>query len=129
MTSTHEKCSEKGNANAYIDIKLFSQSSRFLRPVQYLPLERLDLVSPFEQPFMSIACTTPEVQPQDTHVELDPTNILSIVANQTPFSGTLEGSFLYAEDCVQKSLFETDHVKACPLATGCFFAKDSSKEW
>ena len=71
----------------YPGIYLFSQSARFIRPVQYLPLERLDFVGPFEQPFMSIACTPHEIESgESSHVEFDPTNILSIVANQTPFS-------------------------------------------
>ena len=58
-----------------------------VRPVKYMPLDKTDYVGPFEQPFMSIACTEPEIVSGDsTHVEYDPTNILSIVANQTPFS-------------------------------------------
>ena len=68
-------------------IFISSQSSRFIRPVIYLPLEGHDFVGPFEQPFMSIACTPLEIESgESTHVEYDPTNILSIVANQTPFS-------------------------------------------
>ncbi|KAI9808915.1 MAG: DNA-directed RNA polymerase I subunit RPA2 [Pycnora praestabilis] len=71
----------------YPGVYLFSQSARMIRPVKYLPLDKLDYVGPFEQPFMSIACTEPEIVSGDsTHVEYDPTNILSIVANMTPFS-------------------------------------------
>lgn len=71
----------------YPGVYMFSQSARMLRPVKYLPLDKMDYVGPFEQPFMSIACTEPEIVSGDsTHVEYDPTNILSIVANQTPFS-------------------------------------------
>lgn len=71
----------------YPGIYLFSKGARMIRPVKYLPLDRCDFVGPFEQPFMSIACTEPEIESgQSTHVEFDPTNILSIVANQTPFS-------------------------------------------
>lgn len=71
----------------YPGIYMFSQSARMYRPVKYLPLDKEDFVGPFEQPFMSIACTEPEiVSGESTHVEYDPTNILSIVANQTPFS-------------------------------------------
>lgn len=75
------------NAGQYPGVYIFSSPARMLRPVKYLPLDRLDYVGPFEQPFMSIACTEPEITSGDsTHVEYDPTNILSIVANQTPFS-------------------------------------------
>ncbi|KAL8664587.1 MAG: hypothetical protein Q9168_007877, partial [Polycauliona sp. 1 TL-2023] len=71
----------------YPGIYLFSQASRMIRPVKYLPLDSEDFVGPFEQPYMSIACTDNEIESgESTHVEYDPTNILSIVANQTPFS-------------------------------------------
>ncbi|KAI9835280.1 MAG: DNA-directed RNA polymerase I subunit RPA2 [Sarea resinae] len=71
----------------YPGVYLFSQPARMIRPVKYLPLDRVDYVGPFEQPFMSIACTEPEITSgESTHVEYDPTNILSIIANMTPFS-------------------------------------------
>ncbi|KAB8346180.1 hypothetical protein FH972_023226 [Carpinus fangiana] len=71
----------------YPGIYMFSHAARMYRPVKYLPLDKLDYVGPLEQPFMSIAVTDHEVVLGDsTHVEFDPTNILSIVANQTPFS-------------------------------------------
>jgi DNA-directed RNA polymerase I subunit RPA2 len=75
------------NGGQYPGIYMFSQAARMYRPVKYLPLDRVDYVGPLEQPFMSIACTEPEIlSGETTHVELDPTNIFSIVANQTPFS-------------------------------------------
>ena len=75
------------NGGQYPGIYMASQAARFYRPVQYLPLEKTDYVGPFEQPFMSIACTEPEIiSGESTHVEIKPTNIFSIVANQTPFS-------------------------------------------
>ncbi len=68
-------------------IYIFSQQARLIRPVKYLPLDKDDFVGPFEQPYMSIACKADEiVSGESTHVEHDPTNILSIVANMTPFS-------------------------------------------
>lgn len=71
----------------YPGVYMFGHASRMYRPVKYLPLDGLDFVGPFEQPYMSISCTEPEiVSGESTHVEYDPTNILSIVANQTPFS-------------------------------------------
>ncbi|KAI5783052.1 hypothetical protein FPQ18DRAFT_114610 [Pyronema domesticum] len=71
----------------YPGIFLFSQQSRMLRPVKYLPLEKEDIIGPFEQPYMNIAVTEAEITPgESSHVEFDPTNILSIVANMTPFS-------------------------------------------
>ncbi|KAL8707521.1 MAG: hypothetical protein Q9220_007463 [cf. Caloplaca sp. 1 TL-2023] len=71
----------------YPGIYMFSQASRMIRPTKYLPLDREDFVGPFEQPYMSIACVESEIESgESTHMEYDPTNILSIVANQTPFS-------------------------------------------
>ncbi|KAK8206784.1 DNA-directed RNA polymerase I subunit RPA2 [Zalaria obscura] len=71
----------------YPGIYMFSNAARMFRPVKYLPLDKQDFVGPFEQPYMSIAVTEPEIMSgETTHVEYDPTNILSIVANQTPFS-------------------------------------------
>lgn len=74
------------NGGQYPGIYMFAHAARMFRPVKYLPLDKLDYVGPFEQPFMSIACTNPEIASGDSHVEFDPTNILSIVANMTPFS-------------------------------------------
>lgn len=80
------------NGGQYPGVYMFSQSARMFRPVKYLPLDKLDYVGPFEQPFMSIACTDAEIVSGDsTHVEEDPTNILSIVANMTPFSDFNQG--------------------------------------
>ncbi|KAK3672218.1 DNA-directed RNA polymerase I subunit RPA2 [Recurvomyces mirabilis] len=74
------------NGGQYPGIYMFSTPARMMRPVSYLPLDKTDYVGPLEQPYMSIACTEPEIASGDsTHVEEDPTNILSIVANQTPF--------------------------------------------
>lgn len=75
------------NGGQYPGIYMFSQSARMYRPVKYLPLDTHDFVGPFEQPFMNIACVPEEIKSgQHTHVEIDPTNILSILANLTPFS-------------------------------------------
>ncbi|KKK17391.1 hypothetical protein AOCH_002024 [Aspergillus ochraceoroseus] len=75
------------NGGQYPGVYLFSQAARMYRPVKYLPLDRLDYVGPFEQPFMEIACLPSDlVSGVSSHIEYTPTNILSIVANMTPFS-------------------------------------------
>lgn len=71
---------------SYPGIYLASTPARMVRPVKYLPLQREDFVGPFEQPYMSIACVPEEIESGATHVEFDPTNMLSILANMTPFS-------------------------------------------
>lgn len=71
----------------YPGLYLFGGHSRMLRPVRYLPLDKEDIVGPFEQVYMNIAVTPQEIQNNvHTHVEFTPTNILSILANLTPFS-------------------------------------------
>ncbi|EEP76217.1 DNA-directed RNA polymerase I polypeptide 2 [Uncinocarpus reesii 1704] len=75
------------NGGQYPGVYLFSQCARMYRPVKYLPLDKLDYVGPFEQPFMEIACVPSDIMSGiSTHVEFDPTHILSILANMTPFS-------------------------------------------
>lgn len=75
------------NGGQYPGIYMFSQAARMFRPVRYLPLDRTDYVGPLEQPFMEIACLASDIRSgSTTHIEFDPTHILSIVANMTPFS-------------------------------------------
>jgi DNA-directed RNA polymerase I subunit RPA2 len=72
---------------SYPGIYMTSTPSRMVRPTKYLPLQQEDLVGPHEQPYMSIAVVPQEIESgRSTHVEIDPTNILSILANMTPFS-------------------------------------------
>ncbi|CAN8098896.1 unnamed protein product [Discula destructiva] len=75
------------NGGSYPGIFMSSAPARMVRPVKYLPLEKEDYVGPYEQPYMSIAVVESEIASgESTHVEFDPTNILSILANMTPFS-------------------------------------------
>ncbi|RYP87351.1 hypothetical protein DL769_000555 [Monosporascus sp. CRB-8-3] len=75
------------NGGSYPGIYMSSEPARMVRPVKYLPLEKEDFVGSLEQPYMSIAVTEQEVvSGESTHVEFDPTNMLSILANMTPFS-------------------------------------------
>lgn len=71
----------------YPGLYLFSTRSRMMRPVKYLYNNRLDQVGSFEQVYMDIAIKPDEIdETLTTHVEYSPTNILSIIANMTPFS-------------------------------------------
>eukprot|EP00124_Ichthyophonus_hoferi_P001936 Ihof_evm9s116 gene=Ihof_evmTU9s116 len=66
---------------------LFSSLARFMRPVKYLPTGDTEMIGSLEQVYMNIAVTEDEIYPgQTTHVEGHPTNILSLVANMTPYS-------------------------------------------
>lgn len=71
----------------YPGLFLFSSRARMMRPVKYLLNGRDDQVGPFEQVYMNIAVTPEEIEPDaSSHVEHNPTNFLSILANLTPFS-------------------------------------------
>jgi DNA-directed RNA polymerase I subunit RPA2 len=71
----------------YPGLYLFASRSRMMRPVRYLENGKLDHLGTFEQVYMDIACTPQEVEKGvSTHVELDPTSMLSVIANLTPFS-------------------------------------------
>lgn len=70
----------------YPGLFLFSTRARMMRPVKYLANGRDDQVGSFEQVYMNIACIPEEIETQSTHVEHEPTNFLSILANLTPFS-------------------------------------------
>jgi DNA-directed RNA polymerase I subunit RPA2 len=71
----------------YPGLFLFASKSRMMRPVKYLPNGKDDQVGSFEQVYMNIACMPEEIEEGvSTHVEHDPTNFLSILANMTPFS-------------------------------------------
>ena len=75
------------NGGLYPGLYLFSDPSRMLRPVKYIPADKLDYVGPLEQQYMNIACVDADIIPNlTTHIEYKPTNILSILANMTPFS-------------------------------------------
>lgn len=71
----------------YPGLYLFAGRSRMMRPVTYLENGKTDHLGTFEQVYMDVACTTEEIeQGVSTHVELDPTSMLSVIANMTPFS-------------------------------------------
>lgn len=71
----------------YPGLFLFSTPTRMMRPVKYLPTGGTDLLGSFEQVYMDVACLKEDIVPGvTTHIEFTPTNILSVVANLTPFS-------------------------------------------
>ena len=77
----------KMKGGQYPGIYIASLPARMIRPVTYLPLDMEDMVGSLEQPYMAIAVTKSEIiSGEHTHVETSPTNILSILANMTPFS-------------------------------------------
>ncbi|ODV67668.1 beta and beta-prime subunits of DNA dependent RNA-polymerase [Hyphopichia burtonii NRRL Y-1933] len=75
------------NKGQYPGLYIFGGHSRMMRPTKYLPTSKTDILGPFEQVYMDVAVTPAEIQKGiHSHVEFSPTNILSILANLTPFS-------------------------------------------
>ncbi|PWN30971.1 putative RPA135-DNA-directed RNA polymerase I, 135 kd subunit [Jaminaea rosea] len=74
-------------AGQYPGLYLFSGRARMMRPVKYLSNGHLDHVGPFEQVYLDVACLPEDVhRGLTTHIEWAPTNVLSVIANLTPFS-------------------------------------------
>eukprot|EP00940_MAST-03C_sp_MAST-3C-sp2_P000348 g348.t1 len=75
----------EGTGGPFPGLYLFTDAGRLVRPVQQIRTGRTEWVGPMEQQFLAIECM--EQKPKGaTHRELDPTNILSVVASMTPFS-------------------------------------------
>lgn len=64
---------------------LAAEAARLVRPVHHLGANAPEWIGTFEQMFMSIGCQDAEAE-DATHREIDPMNILSVVASLTPFS-------------------------------------------
>ena len=66
-------------------ISMASTPARFIRPVKNLELGGVEFIGPLEQVNMSIACLEEDLRTDTTHQEIDPLNILSIIASCVPF--------------------------------------------
>jgi|UPI00043EBA79 DNA-directed RNA polymerase I subunit RPA2 len=65
---------------------LSADAARMSRPVKQMDTQRVEWIGPMEQVFMDIAVTKSDVRPATSHMEIKPTNMLSLVASLTPFS-------------------------------------------
>jgi len=70
----------------YPGIYIYTTSCRFMRPVKHLATGKTELIGIMQQVFMDIAIRDYEIRSETTHQELDPMNMLSVVASLTPFS-------------------------------------------
>ena len=71
----------------YPGVFIFTSSARLTRPVLQRATGKTEYIGPLEQGFMDIACLDEDIREGiTTHQELDPTNMLSLIANLTPFS-------------------------------------------
>ncbi|ETV99767.1 hypothetical protein H310_07819 [Aphanomyces invadans] len=65
---------------------LSADAARFTRPVQQLHTSWTEHIGPMEQVFMNIGVLPADIRDSTTHMEIKPTNMLSLVASLTPFS-------------------------------------------
>ncbi|KAF0691980.1 Aste57867_16886 [Aphanomyces stellatus] len=65
---------------------LSADAARFTRPVKQLNTDWVEYIGPMEQVFMNIGVLPADVRASTTHMEIKPTNMLSLVASLTPFS-------------------------------------------
>lgn len=71
----------------YPGLYLFGSRARMMRDVKLLANGKTDSVGPFEQVYLDIAVMNDEIEEGVTsHIEFSPTNVLSLLANLTPFS-------------------------------------------
>ncbi|ORX84247.1 beta and beta-prime subunits of DNA dependent RNA-polymerase [Anaeromyces robustus] len=71
----------------YPGLFIFTTMSRMMRPVKYLANGKKDMVGSLEQVYMEIACLNEDIVPGvTTHQDFAPTDMLSVIANMTPFS-------------------------------------------
>lgn len=70
---------------AFPGVFLSSQVARFARPVRNLVAGGTEWIGPLEQMNLSIATLREDLRADSTHQELDPLNVLSIVAATIPF--------------------------------------------
>lgn len=71
----------------YPGLYLFTSAARMVRPILQRSSGKTEMIGPMEQAFMDIACLDEDIREGiTTHQELDPTNMLSLIANLTPFS-------------------------------------------
>lgn len=79
------------NDAVFPSINLATAAGRMTRPVNQLRPKGhphvVEWIGPMEQVFMDIACVDSDFREgETTHIEIDPTSMLSVVASMTPFS-------------------------------------------
>lgn len=71
----------------YPGLYIFAGVARMIRPVKNLATDTVEYIGSFEQVYMDIAVLPQDIHPgMTTHMELSPVNMLSVIANITPFS-------------------------------------------
>lgn len=70
----------------YPGIYIFTTPTRLMRPVKNIKAGGIEMIGSLEQVYLDVACLNSDINAKTTHIEIAPTNILSVVADLTPFS-------------------------------------------
>jgi DNA-directed RNA polymerase I subunit RPA2 len=71
---------------AFPGVYISTTIARFSRPVTNLEAGGIEWIGPLEQLELSIACLEEDIRTDTTHQELDPINMMSIIASTVPFA-------------------------------------------
>jgi DNA-directed RNA polymerase I subunit RPA2 len=74
------------NIHAFPGIYMFTSPGRLIRPVINLETKTLEYIGPMEQVHMEIACLSQDIHDSTTHIETEPSVMLSQIAALTPYS-------------------------------------------
>eukprot|EP00605_Chrysophyceae_sp_TOSAG23-4_P002894 GSChrysophyteH1.ASY1.ANO1.3189.1 assembled CDS len=77
---------ERQSIHCYPGLYMFTSPGRMIRPVMNLQTKTKEYIGPMEQPYMEIASDNEQGNNATTHIELDPTQMLSHIAALTPYS-------------------------------------------
>uniref|UniRef100_A0A1I7VF12 DNA-directed RNA polymerase subunit beta n=1 Tax=Loa loa TaxID=7209 RepID=A0A1I7VF12_LOALO len=70
----------------YPGLYIFTEPGHLIRPVKYLPSDRVEFIGTFEQVYLSICIDPEEAEPNVTmHQEIHPSCLFSFAANLIPF--------------------------------------------
>jgi len=84
--SEEQSSKKRGQKNKFFPgVFLASTVARFVRPVRNLEIGGTEWIGPLEQLNLSIACQAEDIRSDTTHQELDPINMLSMIATMQPF--------------------------------------------
>eukprot|EP00953_Heterococcus_sp_UTEX-ZZ885_P021721 12104-Heterococcus_DN1.PRE.7 len=112
-------------AGPFPGLYLFTEAARMIRPVLHLESCKREWIGPLEQPFLEVACLAGDVRPgSTTHCELDPTNMLSLIARYvyvfTQHAYSAVASRLYFQTVLQCAMIVSiSSVTSCYAASPC----------
>jgi DNA-directed RNA polymerase I subunit RPA2 len=110
-----------GDGGIYPGIYISMSPGRMLRPVTHLDTKSIEYIGPMEQVFMDIACLSSDLTSLAgtvSHIEVEPTAMLSQIAALTPFSDNNQSPRNMYQVCLHSKNFFMMRLSLC--WTTCF---------